>query len=32
MHIDKDEYLKLLLEQDGIITKFVKKVIKKGDN
>ena len=31
MHVDKDEYLKLLLEQDGIITKFVKKVIKKGD-
>lgn len=32
MHVDKDEYLKLLLEQDSIMTKFVKKEIKKGDN
>lgn len=31
MHVDRDEYLKLLLEQDSIMTKFVKKEIKKGD-
>lgn len=31
MHVDRDEYLKLLLEQDSIMTKFVKKEIKEGD-
>ena len=31
MHVDRNEYLKLLVEQDSIMTKFVKKEIKKGD-
>jgi len=31
MYVDEEEYLKLLLEHDGIMTKFVKNEIKKGD-